>query len=41
MTVRGGLQTGPNMTDIVTDALDNPIFPAIGLALASNRAGSR
>lgn len=35
MAVRGGLQTDPTMTDIVANALDNPIFPAIGLALAS------
>ena len=33
--MRGPLQTDPTMTDIINQALDNPIIPAIGLALAS------
>jgi len=33
--VRGRLHTDPTMTDILNQVLDNPIFPAIGLAVAA------
>ena len=36
--MRGALHTDPTMIDIVSKALDNPIIPAIGLAIASTVA---
>ena len=35
MAVRGAPHTDPTMSDVIAKALDNPIIPAIGLALAA------